>query len=284
MTTEIPGLVSIVIGCFNADPAHLSEALDSALTQSYDNVEVIVVDDGSTRADTRATLAEYEGRVQVVRQENAGVAAARNAGVSVARGEFIQIFDSDDRLGSNIVQQGTEVLRDEAVEIAYSSADVFGAENRYFEAGFEYSLSDIIDTNHITGCAMVRRSRWVAIGGQYADLRDGYEDYEFWIRVLRDGGIARRTPSARFHYRIRPGSRSGSITEGAMDRTRDVVIRTNPHHHEELLRAAFRAMDRLDAEKREYVAYVQQWQRRTRPIIALRDTVRRIARPNSRSA
>lgn len=80
------------------------------MTQSYGDVEVIVADDGSTRANTRATLAEHEGRVQVVRQENAGVAAARNAGVRAARGKFIQILDSDDRLGFKIAQQGTEVL------------------------------------------------------------------------------------------------------------------------------------------------------------------------------
>ena len=67
---------------------------------------------------------------------------------------------------------------------------MFGAENRYFEAGVKYSLPDITDTKHITICVMARRSEWVAVGGQYASLRDGYEDYEFWIRFPRDGGIA----------------------------------------------------------------------------------------------
>jgi len=59
-------MVSVVIGCFNADPDHLRAALESALGQTYSPIEVIVVDDGSTREDTRAALLSYGDRVRLI--------------------------------------------------------------------------------------------------------------------------------------------------------------------------------------------------------------------------
>lgn len=196
----------------------------------------------------------------------------------MARGEFIQVFDSDDLMDPDLVTQGVAVLEDPAVEIAYSSAEVFGAEQYTFIAGPEYTLSGIIDVNHLTGCAMLRRSRWLAVGGQWEALRDGFEDYEFWVRVLRDGGFARRTESARFHYRVRPSSRSTEITAGGMQRTREVMIQANKDHLDALLRAAFDRMDELEEEKREYVEYVRLWQRRARPFILGRNASRGLKR------
>lgn len=118
----IPGRVSAVIGCYNTAPEHLRAALDSALTQDYPSLEVIVVDDGSTREDTRRTLEEYSNRITVIRQENAGVAAARNAAVKLATGEFIQVFDSDDLMDSNLVSENVAVMADPEVEMVYASA------------------------------------------------------------------------------------------------------------------------------------------------------------------
>jgi glycosyltransferase involved in cell wall biosynthesis len=76
------------------------ECIDSVLTQTYKDIEVIVVDDGSTD-DTRDILKPYEGRIKYVRQENTGVAAARNRGVAEATGEYIAFLDSDDRWFEN---------------------------------------------------------------------------------------------------------------------------------------------------------------------------------------
>lgn len=90
----VPGLVSVLIPTYNRAYI-LGQAIDSVLAQDHPQLEVIVVDDGSTD-DTPALLAGYGDRVRVVRQANAGLAAARNAGLALARGEFIAFQDSDD--------------------------------------------------------------------------------------------------------------------------------------------------------------------------------------------
>jgi GT2 family glycosyltransferase len=89
-----PGLVSVVIPSYNRERI-LGRAIESALGQTYTNVQVVVADDGSSD-DTRTVAESYGARVTYVHQQNAGVAAARNLGLRHARGEFIAFLDSDD--------------------------------------------------------------------------------------------------------------------------------------------------------------------------------------------
>lgn len=90
----IRGLVSVVIPSYNYGH-FVVEAVESALAQTYPEVEVLVVDDGSTD-DTRDRLKPYEGRIRYIYQANQGLSAARNTGIRAARGEFIGLLDSDD--------------------------------------------------------------------------------------------------------------------------------------------------------------------------------------------
>src|SRR5215211_9350661 len=89
------GLVSVVIPCYNQ--AHfLGEAIESVLSQSYRNFEILVVDDGST--DNTSEVASRYERVRIVRQENRGLSGARNRGLREAKGEYVVFLDADDRL------------------------------------------------------------------------------------------------------------------------------------------------------------------------------------------
>lgn len=90
-----PGLVSVVIPTYNRRYI-VGSAIQSALDQSYPSVEVIVVDDGSID-DTESLVRSFDSRVRYLRQDNAGVSAARNLGLRSARGEFIALLDSDDQ-------------------------------------------------------------------------------------------------------------------------------------------------------------------------------------------
>ena len=94
MNDEIPGLVSVVIPSYNR--AYIvAQAIESVLGQSYPNVEVVVIDDGSTD-DTRRVVTAFDDRVRYIYQPNAGIAVARNSGIAAARGEFVAFLDSDD--------------------------------------------------------------------------------------------------------------------------------------------------------------------------------------------
>src|SRR3712207_1908731 len=103
----VPPLVSVVIPCYNQ--AHfLGEAIESVLAQSYPNVEIIVVDDGST--DATSEVARSYPKVRLVRQENQGLSGARNAGLARSEGEYVVFLDADDRLLPEALETGVEYL------------------------------------------------------------------------------------------------------------------------------------------------------------------------------
>lgn len=99
---------SVIIPCFN-QAAYVRVAIDSALAQTYADVEVVVVDDGSTD-DTPAVLASYGDRIRAVRQENAGLSAARNTAIAHATGACIVLLDSDDVLAPECVASRMAVM------------------------------------------------------------------------------------------------------------------------------------------------------------------------------
>src|SRR5215213_6007654 len=105
------GLVSVVIPCYN-QARFLGEAIESILSQGYSDFEVIVVDDGS-QDDTEKVASRYateDSRVKLVRQENRGLAGARNTGLAEARGEYVVFLDSDDRLVGGALEVGVREL------------------------------------------------------------------------------------------------------------------------------------------------------------------------------
>lgn len=101
--SNIDRLVSIIIPCFNAEQ-YISEAIESALNQTYGAIEVIVIDDGSTDNSTDI-IARYNKQVCFVKQENGGPGAARNRGLDLAKGDYIQFLDADDLLGPDKIER-----------------------------------------------------------------------------------------------------------------------------------------------------------------------------------
>lgn len=114
MEANAQPLVSIIIPTYNYG-AHIAEAIESCLRQTHPNLEIIVVDDGSTdnTAEAVAALsATNPGRIRYLRQDNAGAAAARNRGMAEARGEFITFLDSDDLLTPDAIEVRLRALRE----------------------------------------------------------------------------------------------------------------------------------------------------------------------------
>src|SRR3972149_1699479 len=98
-----PPRVSVIIPCYNLGP-YLDEAVGSVLSQTYQDFEILVVDDGSTDPATRTLLADYRRpKTRVIQLPHGGLAAARNAGVANAGGEYLCALDADDRLASSFL-------------------------------------------------------------------------------------------------------------------------------------------------------------------------------------
>ena len=200
--------VSIVVPCFNAGE-YLVEAVTSALGQSWPDVEVVIVDDGS---DDPATLRLLDGaswpRTQVLRQANAGPAAARNRAIAHATGDYILPLDADDILERTYVEKAVAVLEAQSdVGIVYCRAMKFGAEQGPWELP-PYALTELVIGNVIFVSAMFRRSDWELVGGFDQQLRFGIEDYDFWIKLVHRGRKVVQLDEFLFNYRVREQSRT----------------------------------------------------------------------------
>src|ERR1700677_968317 len=120
-------LVSIIIPCYNSSQ-YLPEALNSVLSQTYQNFECLIIDDGSTD-ETKAIIQNYtqkDSRFYYYFQENTGAATARNNGISYSTGEFIQFLDADDLLPPEKLKIQVEyLLQNESVDIVYGEYVLF---------------------------------------------------------------------------------------------------------------------------------------------------------------
>lgn len=109
-------LVSIIIPVYN-DSLHISKAINSALEQTYKNIEVIVINDGSTD-DTMNVLNSFnDQRLHIIDKENGGVSAARNLGISVANGQYLMFLDSDDYLDQEAVFKLVNIIKDTDIDV-----------------------------------------------------------------------------------------------------------------------------------------------------------------------
>jgi glycosyltransferase involved in cell wall biosynthesis len=186
--TVAPPLVSIVIPCYNQG-RYLGDAIESACRQSHPNVEVLVVDDGSTD-DTASVAAGYRA-VTYVRQANAGTAAARNRGLHDSRGEFLVFLDADDRLLPDAVAAAVAYLAGHP-DVAFVSGHVrlihgdgtpdVVPMQEHEPAGY----LALLRWNYIwtPGVVVYRRGVLDAIGG-FRSAAGGSADYDLNIRIAR---------------------------------------------------------------------------------------------------
>jgi glycosyltransferase involved in cell wall biosynthesis len=138
------------------------------------------------------------------------VAAARNRGISEAVGEYILPLDADDRIGPDYLRQAVEVLDSRAnLGIVYCGAELFGELNGHWQLPEFSSPHQLLD-NLIFSAAFFRRADWQVAGG-YVEKLAGWEDWDFWNRLLGLGREVLRLPGTQFFYRIRRGSRERSL-------------------------------------------------------------------------
>jgi SAM-dependent methyltransferase len=206
--------VSVVVPCFNLG-AYLDEAVQSVLAQTFQDFEVVIVDDGSDDPYTRHFLASYvRPRTRILRTANRGLAAARNLGLEQARGRYVSFLDADDLFEPRFLEATIGRLEaDDSLAFASCWLTAFGAKHFVWEptsCDFPWLLAE--DT--VCTAAPVRRDALLAIGG--FDERpglDGYEDWALAVDLVERGYGGKIVPERLFRYRIRPGSMSSETSK-----------------------------------------------------------------------
>lgn len=236
-------LVSVIIVCHNDWP-HLDLAVHSALGQSRQPVEVIVVDNASTDGTPGYLQEKFGDRIRYVRQENKGAAGGRNTGFQLARGKYIQLLDGDDFLAPNKLEVQVEYLeKHPEVDIAYGDFRTFRstpdvpAESLYDCDSEDWPDIKLLLMGRCPGPPIMflfRRSVIERVGPQAEDMY--YEDYEWWVRCAFAGCQFRRTPNAFAFYRRRAGQKSEKMTHAALAEL-EVLRRARDYIHEEPYRS-----------------------------------------------
>lgn len=228
-------LVSVIMPCYN-NAAMLSAAITSVLTQDYANIEVIVIDDGSTD-DSIHVLNQFGDKITLIQQANQGPAAARNAGLQAAVGEYIAFNDSDDlwlpgKLSAQVsyLQQhadiglcycgwmewdGTTALAKVAANLV-DAAPVIAPKAPDSEGWLYLDLLKESVIHTIT--AVLRREVIDTVGMFNTDYRIG-EDHDFWLRVSQQYRIA-KLDRVYALYRNNPAS----ITKKVQDKNYSLLV------------------------------------------------------------
>lgn len=194
--------VTICIPCWN-QAQYLPEAIESALKQTYRNIEIIVVDDGSP--DNTAEIAA-RFPVKLIRQVNKGLAGARNAGIMAMRGSHFLPLDADDTLHHDAVQELVRVSKASGADIIAPSMRTFGTSNETITLMASPTLNDFRTGNRIPYASMIRRTALQEVGGYNPKMVEGYEDLHLTINLLTRGYKIATTPAPLLNYRTKETS------------------------------------------------------------------------------
>lgn len=195
--------ISIVIPCFN-DGEYIDETLDSVFRQTFQDFEIIIVDDGSD-APTQKKLSDLKHKkIKLITQSNKGLSAARNIGIQNSNGLYILILDSDDTFDYSFLEKANLILdTDSSIGAVSSYCNIF-IKNHQIVSKHEPiggGISNFMFDNNSVAFALIRKQEWERIGGYDEKMRNGFEDWEFWINMTKSGGEIYIIPEYLFNYR-----------------------------------------------------------------------------------
>jgi glycosyltransferase involved in cell wall biosynthesis len=225
-------LLSVIIPCFNYGH-FVEEALHSVMKQTFRNLEIIVVDGGSTDPATLEKLASLEaanlpGVKFFYRQGRHLVGDNRNFGIAQARGRYVCCLDADDQLSPIYCEVALFLAEGFGYDIVYCSVQCFGASDFRWLL-IDASFPGIGNLNQVSTVAVHRRSTWAHVGG-YRDwgLHDQHvpEDWDYWMRIVGHGFRPKSIREPLFLYRVHNEGLTGT-TETTQDEQRLAIKERN---------------------------------------------------------
>lgn len=197
--------VSVVIPCYNCANT-IEETLQSTYSQTYKNVEIIAIDDGSTDA-TWEILQRLKNEntsgipLHIFNQENKGQTITRNNGAKKAIGSYLLFLDSDDIIANTYLEKCVEAFnQNSSLKIVYAKANLFGAVNREWELK-KFNLQDFLLENCIYITALIKTEDFNKVGG-FDESLNFYEDWELWVQLINTNNDVYQIPEILFNYRI----------------------------------------------------------------------------------
>jgi glycosyltransferase involved in cell wall biosynthesis len=215
-----PPKVAVIIPCYNHGH-YIDEAIKSILNQTFVDYEIIVIDDGSTEPATKEKLKNLDyPKTHIYFQENRGPVQTRNIAISKTKAEYILPLDADDYFDHTFLEKAVKIL-DTRPEIGAVNCFVkaFGREN-YVSTPKSGGIENFLLRNNASNCLLYRKLCWEQAGGYNINMKNGSEDWDFWLSVTEKGWLIYVIPEVLFYYRRHMHSRD------------DVAY--NEYHHENM--------------------------------------------------
>lgn len=218
--------VSVIIPVYNQEK-YIKECVDSVINQSYSNIEIIVVDDGSTDK-TPDILRTYGDKIKYIRQENQGPSSAVNKGIRSANGSLICWLGSDDLYMPNKIERQVEFLQnDQSISVVYSdyiTIDSYGNEINKVHISHpsqEKFTRMLLIRNFINGSTVMMRRECLDNVGFYDENLGADPDGDMWFRLLKNGYKFGHIPEPLVKYRWHQNNVSHNV--GLMRNCKDKV-------------------------------------------------------------
>ncbi|MCL9809092.1 glycosyltransferase family A protein [Flavobacterium luminosum] len=201
--------VTVVIPCYN-DGKYIKQALYSVINQTVPPDKIIIIDDGS-RVETKIVLESLKHPLlEIIYQENQGVSVARNNAIKKANTTYILNLDADDYYEPTFIEKALLVInRDAQVGVVSSFCRTFNHKGETIEIIEPLGgvTKDFIVKNNGRASALFRKKCWEQVSGYDEKMLNGYEDWEFWIAILKNHWRMEIIPEVLSHYRIKKTSR-----------------------------------------------------------------------------
>ena len=188
------------------------------------------MDDGSDQKSKNVLKEVSHLYDKLITQDNQGQSTARNKGISLARGTFIMVLDSDDCFEEDFCTFAVDILKNKncCLVTCWANRIVNNIKLDVYKPKGG-ALNNFLFSNSSMGSAMFRKEDWAAIGGYDQSMRTGWEDWEFYIRLLNLGGMCEVVPQVLLNYRMRKGS-----TTAIANRQKSKLFRYIFKKHKEL--------------------------------------------------
>lgn len=199
--------VTVAVSLYNYE-RFLVECLDSVVTQDHQDLELVIVDDasrgdGSVRVATEWLQRNHSrfGRATLLSHtHNQGLAEARNSAFEYARTDPVFVIDADNLIYPNALSTLHRIVRYDGYDAAYSQLEWFGNARRLGLATL-WSKERLAQGNYIDAMALISKESWRRIGG-YTHIEGGWEDYDFWCKMIEAGMEALYVPQVLCRYRV----------------------------------------------------------------------------------
>lgn len=216
--TNIQPLVSVIIPVYNVQD-YLSECIESVLNQSYQNLEVIVINDGATdnSGDIINKYRDSDERIVAIVQTNKGIAESRNVGINHATGEYIYFLDSDDKIALNMFEVLIPQMQSKNLEMIHFNAEAFSDEGLSFDKK-QYirrrneqelnSLKAFLETEQYSSsvCLYITKRKLLLSNKQRFITGILHEDEDYTFRLMGTASKQMFTEDVMFYRRYRKGS------------------------------------------------------------------------------